>query len=399
MSGRFQRPGPVFVVGGGIGGMAAALALSQQGFGVEIFEQSAEIGEIGAGLQLGPNGFAAMDALGVGQRARRSAVFTDELVMMDAIDGSEVARIPVGEAFRRRFNNPYAVIHRADIHQSLYEEVKLVPDIHVHTSARIVRVDVVDDGARLVDASGSTHNGAAVVGCDGVHSIVRHRLVGDGHRVSGHVVYRALVPRADMPADLRWNAAAIWVGPNCHLVHYPLRGGEQYNIVVTFHSREQEQWGVREGSREEVMSYFTEICERPRQLLDKPTSWKRWSTADRDPVDRWGERRATLLGDAAHPMLQYLAQGACIALEDAVTLREALRACAQDLDHSFRLYESKRVVRGARLIISAREMGRLYHAKGVERLVRNSLWAGRTPERFYDALEWLYGWTVDKCLD
>jgi 2-polyprenyl-6-methoxyphenol hydroxylase-like FAD-dependent oxidoreductase len=399
MSGRFHRPGPVFVVGGGIGGMAAALALSQQGFGVEIFEQSAEIGEIGAGLQLGPNGFAAMDALGVGERARRSAVFTDELVMMDAIDGSEVARIPVGEAFRRRFNNPYAVIHRADIHQSLYEEVKLVPDIQVHTSARVVRVDVDDDGARLVDASGSTHNGAAVVGCDGVHSIVRHRLIGDGHRVSGHVVYRALVPRADMPADLCWNAAAIWVGPNCHLVHYPLRGGEQYNIVVTFHSREQEQWGVREGSRDEVMSYFTEICERPRQLLDKPTSWKRWSTADRDPVDRWGERRATLLGDAAHPMLQYLAQGACIALEDAVTLREALRACAQDLDHAFRLYESKRVVRGARLIISAREMGRLYHAKGVERLVRNSLWAGRTPGRFYDALEWLYGWTVDKCLD
>jgi 3-hydroxybenzoate 6-monooxygenase len=216
--------------------------------------------------------------------------------------------------------------------------------------------------------------------------------------VSGHVVYRAVVPRADMPADLRWNAAAIWVGPNCHLVHYPLRGGEQYNIVVTFHSRQQEEWGVREGSRDEVMSYFTEICDRPRQLLDKPTSWKRWSTADRDPVDRWGEGRATLLGDAAHPMLQYLAQGACIALEDAVTLREALKASRGQLEPAFRLYESKRIVRGARLIISAREMGRIYHAKGVERLVRNSLWTGRTPERYYDALEWLYGWTVEKCL-
>lgn len=398
MNGRLHRPARVLVVGGGIGGMAAALALSQQGFGVEVFEQSAEIGEIGAGLQLGPNGFAAMDALGVGERARGRAVFTDELVMMDAIDGSEVARIPLGEPFRRRFNNPYAVIHRADIHQSLHEEVQLDPGIHIHTSARIVSVDVDDDGVRLVDAAGGIYDGAAVVGCDGVHSIVRHHLIGDGHRVSGHVVYRALVPRADMPADLRWNAAAIWVGPNCHLVHYPLRGGEQYNIVVTFHSREQEQWGVREGSREEVMSYFTAICERPRQLLDKPTSWKRWSTADRDPVERWGERGATLLGDAAHPMLQYLAQGACVALEDAVTLRQALRACDGALETAFRLYESKRIVRGARLIISAREMGRLYHAKGVERLVRNSLWAGRSPERFYDALEWLYGWTVDNCL-
>ena len=399
MSGSRDRTAPVLVVGGGIGGMAAALALSQQGFRVEIFEQSTEIGEIGAGLQLGPNGFAAMDALGVGERARRRAVFTDDLVMMDAIDGSEIARIPVGEAFRRRFNNPYAVIHRADIHQSLYEEVALVPDVHVRTSTRIVRVDVDGEGVRLIDAGGGVHDGAAVIGCDGVHSVVRQRLIGDGHRVSGHVVYRALVPQSDMPADLRWNAAAIWVGPNCHLVHYPLRGGEQYNIVVTFHSRQQEAWGVREGSRDEVMSYFTEICERPRQLLDKPTSWKRWSTADRDPVERWGEARATLLGDAAHPMLQYLAQGACIALEDAVTLREALRACDRELEPAFRLYESKRVVRGARLINSAREMGRIYHAKGIERRVRNSLWAGRTPERFYDALEWLYGWTVDQCLD
>jgi 3-hydroxybenzoate 6-monooxygenase len=388
----------VLVVGGGIGGMAAALALSQHGFVVDLFEQSAAIGEIGAGLQLGPNAFAAMDALGVGARARRRAVFTDELVMMDAIDGGEIARVPVGEAFRKRFHNPYAVIHRADIHRSIHEEVQLAPRIRVHTSSRIVRVDVDADRVQLADATGGTHDGAAVVGCDGVHSIVRERLIGDGHRVSGHVVYRAVVPSADMPDDLRWNAAAIWVGPNCHLVHYPLRGGEQYNIVVTFHSRQQEEWGVREGSRDEVMSYFTEICARPRQLLDKPTSWKRWSTADRDPVARWGEGRATLLGDAAHPMLQYLAQGACIALEDAVTLREAIRACDHDLTAAFQLYESKRVVRGARLIIAAREMGRIYHAKGIERLVRNSLWVGRTPERFYDALEWLYGWTADTCL-
>ncbi|TMH38013.1 MAG: 3-hydroxybenzoate 6-monooxygenase [Betaproteobacteria bacterium] len=388
----------VLVVGGGIGGMACALALHQQGFAVDVFEQSAQIGEIGAGLQLGPNGFAALDALGVGERARGRAVYTDELVMMDAIDGSEVARVPVGEAFRRRFNNPYAVIHRADIHMSVYEEVQLASAIRVHTSSRIGEVDVDQHGVRLVDGSGKVYEGAAVVGCDGVRSAVRKHLIGDAHRVSGHVVYRAVVLRADMPADLQWNAAAIWVGPNCHLVHYPLRGGEQYNVVVTFHSREHEEWGVREGSRDEVMSYFTEICDRPRQLLDKPTSWKRWSTADREPVERWGTGRATLLGDAAHPMLQYLAQGACIALEDAVTLRESIRACDRDLAAAFRLYESKRLVRTARVVISAREMGRIYHAKGVERLVRNSLWVGRTPERFYDALEWLYGWTVEKCL-
>jgi 3-hydroxybenzoate 6-monooxygenase len=390
---------PVLVVGGGIGGMAAALALSQSGHRVELFEQAAEIGEIGAGIQLGPNAFAALDALGCGPRARDLAVYTDALVMMDAVDGAEVARMEVGEPFRRHFGNPYAVIHRADIHKSVHEAVQRAPGVRLHTSARIAGVDVDDTGARLTDATGAVHHGSALIGCDGVRSVVRDHLVGDGHRVSGHVVYRAVVARDGMPADLRWNAAALWAGPNCHLVHYPLRGGEQYNIVVTFHSRDAEQWGVREGSRDEVMSYFDGICERPRQLLDKPASWKRWSTADRDPVGSWGAGSATLLGDAAHPMLQYLAQGACMALEDAVTLREAIRACDHDLAAAFRLYESKRIVRTARLVLSAREMGRIYHAAGVERLVRNSLFAGRSQQQYYDRVDWLYGWTVGKCLD
>ena len=393
-----QTQQPVLVVGGGIGGMAAALALSQAGRRVEVIEQAAEIGEIGAGIQLGPNAFTALDALGVGERARRRAVYTDFLVMMDAVDATEVAKLPVGEAFRQRFGNPYAVIHRADIHLSIYEEVQNDPQIKVHTNSRIERLEIGAGGVRVTDQKGKVFEGAAMVGADGGRSVARRTLVGDSHRVSGHVVYRAVVPKDEMPADLRWNAAAIWVGPNCHLVHYPLRGGEQYNLVVTFHSRDPEEWGVREGSREEVMSYFDGIADRPKALLSRPSSWKRWATADRDPVEQWGKGPATLLGDAAHPMLQYLAQGACMAIEDAVTLREALRATGGDVEAGFRLYESKRIVRTARVVLSAREMGRLYHAKGVERLVRNSLWKGRAPERFYDAVEWLYGWTAAECL-
>jgi salicylate hydroxylase len=389
---------PVVVVGGGIGGLAACLALSQLGFPVTVIEQAATIGEIGAGIQLGPNAFTAMDALGAGEALRARAVYVDRMVMMDAIDESEVASVPLGEGFRRRFGDCYAVIHRADIHLSILEGVQRARDVTFLTSTRIDRVDLDDDGVRVTDAHGRVHRAAALVGADGVKSVVRAHLVGDTHRVSGHVVYRGVVPKADMPADLRWNAAAIWVGPNCHLVHYPLRGGEQYNLVVTFHSRDPEEWGVREGSQAEVESYFQGIGPRPRQLLTRPTSWKRWSTADRDPVDRWGRGRSTLLGDAAHPMLQYMAQGACMALEDAVTLREAIKACDGDLEVGFRLYESKRIVRTARVVYSSREMGRIYHASGVERLVRNSLWVGRTPERAYDALEWLYGWTVARCL-
>ena len=378
--------------------MAAALALSRLGIRITLLEQSAEIGEIGAGIQLAPNAFAALDALGVGENARKRAVFTERLVMMDAVDGSEVATFPVDAHFRQRFGNPYAVIHRADIHTSILEGVRQSPLIRFVTSTRVE--SLVDDGKQVTvtDADGNRFTADAVIGCDGVKSVVRHHLIGDEARVSGHVVYRAVVPVEDMPEDLRWNAPAVWAGPNCHLVHYPLRGGSQYNLVVTFHSRETETWGVREGSKEEVMSYFTGIGARPRQLLDRPTSWKRWSTADRDPVEFWSRGRATLLGDAAHPMLQYLAQGACMAIEDAVTLGEAVKHCGSDLAAAFLLYEKSRIARTARVVLSTREMGRIYHAKGVERLVRNSLWKDRKPAQFYDALEWLYGWNAASCL-
>jgi 3-hydroxybenzoate 6-monooxygenase len=389
---------PILVAGGGIGGLAAALALARQGFPVKVLEQAASIGEIGAGIQLGPNAFSAFDALGIGERARARAVYIDQLVMMDATDETEVACMPVGEAFRERFGNPYAVSHRADLHGSLLEGVQAAGGIELLTSTCVERVEQDEDGVTAIDASGGKHRGAALVGCDGVKSNVRQQFVGDPVRVSGHVVYRAVADAADFPGDLKMNAPCLWAGPDCHLVHYPLRGGEQYNVVVTFHSRTAEEWGVTEGSRDEVMSYFRGIGPRPRRLLDLPKSWRRWATADREPIGQWTYGRVTLLGDAAHPMMQYLAQGACMAMEDAVTLGEAVRASGGDFEAAFARYERSRVARTARVVLLTREMGRIYHAKGVERLVRNDLWKGRTPGRYYDALEWLYGWRVDNCL-
>ena len=389
---------PVLVVGGGIGGVAAALALARQGHAVQVFEQAPQLGEIGAGIQLGPNAFAAFDALGIGEQARARAVYTDEMVMHDALDETLVGRIPTDAAFRQRFGNPYAVIHRADIHTSLLEGEREQSAIETLTGTQIARVEQSEDRVTVHDQHGRSYTGQALIGADGVKSVVRQQYVGDKARVSGHVVYRAVVEKDDFPEDLRWNAASIWVGPNYHLVHYPLRGGEQYNVVVTFHSRENEEWGVRDGSREEVQSYYQSCCPRAHQLIDLPKSWKRWATADRDPIGQWSFGRATLLGDAAHPTLQYIAQGACMALEDAVTLGEALQACDQDFVKAFALYERSRIARTARVVLSAREMGRIFHAQDVERLVRNDLWKGRTPERFYDAMEWLYGWKADNCL-
>lgn len=389
---------PVIVAGGGIGGLAAALALVRQGFRVTVLEQAPEIGEIGAGIQLGPNAFHAFDALGVGPQARSRAVYTDCMVMHDAIDEYEVGRIPTGEAFRQRFGNPYAVIHRADVHLSLLEGAQASGRVQFLTSTRVERIEQDADGVMVFDQKGGVHRGVALIGADGVRSVVRQQYVGDPARVTGHVVYRAVVDRKDFPLELQWNAASIWVGPNCHLVHYPLRGGEQYNVVVTFHSRQPEEWGVTEGSKEEVQSYFQGICPKARQLIDLPKSWKRWATADREPIGQWTYGRATLLGDAAHPTTQYMAQGACMAMEDAVTLGEALRVHQNDWAKALELYQRSRIARTARIVLSSREMGRIYHAKGVERLVRNDLWRGRTPERFYDAMEWLYGWNVSNCL-
>jgi salicylate hydroxylase len=391
---------PVIVAGGGIGGLAAALALVRRGFRVQVLEQAAEIGEIGAGIQLGPNAFHAFDALGVGERARGRAVYTDCMVMHDALDETLVGRVETGEAFRRRFGNPYAVIHRVDVHLSLLEGAQETGQVEFHTSTRMVRVEQDPDAGTVtaVDQHGRRWTGQALVGADGGKSVLREQYVNDPPRVTGHVVYRAVVDRQDFPADLQWNAASLWAGPKCHLVHYPLRGGEQYNVVVTFHSRRQEEWGVTDGSKAEVESYFQGICPKARQLIDLPKSWRRWATADKDPIGTWVFGRALLLGDAAHPTTQYMAQGACMAMEDAVTLGEALRVAGNDWGPALDLYQRSRVARTARIVLSAREMGRLYHAEGVERLVRNSLWKGRSQERFYDALEWLYGWNVGNCL-
>lgn len=391
---------PVIVCGGGIGGLAAALALVRRGLSVVVLEQAPQIGEIGAGMQLGPNAFHACDALGIGEQARSHAVHTDCMVMHDAIDESLIGRIDTGEAFRQRFGNPYAVIHRADIHGALLDAAEATGRVAFHTSTRIERIeqDQAAGTATAIDQHGRRWTGCALIGADGVKSVVRAQYVGDPHRVTGHVVYRAVVDKADFPEELRWNAASLWAGPKCHLVHYPLRGGEQYNIVVTFHSRQPEEWGVTEGSKAEVESYFQGISPKARQLIELPRSWKRWATADREPIDNWVFGRVTLLGDAAHPTTQYMAQGACMAIEDAVTLGEALRTTGDDWDAALQLYQRNRITRTARIVLSGREMGRIYHAAGVERLVRNSLWKGRSQERFHDAMDWLYSWNVDNCL-
>lgn len=386
----------IVIAGGGIGGLAAALALAGKDFSVVVLEQSGELGEIGAGIQIGPNAFHALDYLGVGEPARRRAVFIDRLVMMDSVDGRQVADIPVNEPFREYFGNPYAVIHRSDLHEVLLDACRRHPLVELSTSQRVNGYEIVNGRVDVRFGEDGSTQADALVGADGLNSRVREQMIGDGPpRVSGHVAYRALMPYDEMPAELRWNAATLWAGPRTHLVHYPLKGWKVFNIVCVFHDKGRTVPGANEpGSRDEVMERFSHVCAMPRSILEALHEWRYWVLCDREPVENWVDECVALLGDAAHPMLQYFAQGACQAMEDAVCLAHKIHACGGDIHQGMLAYQEERVVRTARVQISSRLIGEyLYHADGVTRLVRNAMYRKREPEEWYRSLKWLYGGT------
>jgi len=303
------------------------------------------------------------------------------------------------DAFRTRFRNPYAVVHRGDLHGVLLRACRDHALIDLRVNSEVVGYD--QDGASVTArlASGERVTGSLLIGADGLWSNIRKQVIGDGNpRVSGHTTYRSVIPTEQMPEDLRWNAATLWAGPKCHIVHYPLSGWKVFNLVVTCHNDAPEPVAGKPVSEAEVMQGFAHVHPRAQEIIRHGKNWKLWVLCDRDPNQRWIDGRVALLGDAAHPMLQYFAQGACMALEDAVTLGAAITDSDFDFITALRRYDTVRIPRTARVLYSAREMGRIYHAKGVERLVRNQLWIGRTPSQFYDSLQWLYGWSAERCL-
>ncbi len=383
---------PIVVAGGGIGGLAAARALAIVGFRVLVLEQAHEFGEIGAGIQLAPNAWHAIDALGVGERVKEQAVFIERLLMMDAVSGETVIDVPVGAEFRERFGNPYAVTHRADIHGALLDGCRSWGDrIELRTDSQVVGFDLETHGVTVKLRSGERIAAAALVGADGWRSAVRETIVGDGEPpLSGHLCYRAVLDARDMPEDLRWAAATLWAGPDTHVVHYPLRGWKLFNLVATVVREEVGAVQNEEAMPEEVLPLFAESCEKPMSLLRVPKIFRRWMLRFREPVDNWTRGRATLLGDAAHLMLQYAAQGAAMALEDAVCLAAAADEHDGDFEAAFQSYQRTRLVRASRVQISAGLLGLLYHARSIARLVRNDMYAGWHGDRQAEAFDWIY---------
>ena len=383
----------ILIAGGGIGGLAAAAGLAQKGFKSIVCEAAPKLGEIGAGIQLGPNAFHCFDYLGVGDTARANAVYIDSLRLMDAITGKDIARIPLDKTFRKRMGNPYAVVHRADMHKALLDYCVNSQLIEVRTNHLAERYEQDGNNVRLYVKNESPIDGLALIGAEGLRSNIRQQMIGDGEpNISGHATYRSVIPTEQMPEELRWNAATLWAGPKCHIVHYPLKGWKVFNLVVTYHRDMKEAVAGRSVPKEEVLEGFEHIAPIAKQIIDHGDNWKLWVLCDRDPVDRWVDGRVTLLGDAAHPVLQYLAQGACIAMEDAVCLASCFDHHRDDVESALNKYQDRRIVRTTRIQVGSRLIGEyVYHPERAVAAVRNQSMSDLSPEQWCDRLEWLYG--------
>lgn len=381
---------PILIAGGGIGGFAAALCLARQGYGVKLFEQAAEIKEIGAGIQIGPNAFHVFERLGLVEQVSAKASMPERLVMMDGITAEEVVSIPLQGQFRERFRFPYALIHRADLHQVFVAACAAEPGIEVVTGARVTGYTRHDPLVTLHTDAGD-HTGCALIGADGLWSTVRAQLVNDGPpRVSGHIAYRAVLPVADVPEELRSNTMTLWAGAKTHLVQYHLRGGDLFNLVAVFHSDKYVEGWDTKGDKDELYLRFRDAAPQVKALLEKIDSWRMWVLCDREPIRQWTDGNVALLGDAAHPMLQYMAQGACMAMEDAVVLAEELGRGAADFTAAFSRYRDRRYLRTGKVQMSARLYGEFYHAAGVNRELRNQFLRARSLEQTLDGMAWLY---------
>jgi len=381
---------PFLIAGGGIGGLATALAVSRAGYPAHVLERAEEFAEIGAGLQLAPNATRMLDRLGVWEKIRQHAIYPKRLIMMDAVSGRQITALDVGAKFVEHFGYPYIVMHRGDLLGAELEACRASHLITLENNRQVVSIEDLGDGARVHCADGAVYECDALVGADGLRSTTRKLIHDDEPVCAQAVAYRATLPIREVAAGSDLDNMTIWVGPNVHFVQYTIRQGELFNQVAVFRSERYKEGSDDWGTPEELDEHFSRMCPRVREGVAKMNRGRRWAMFDRPPIPNWTRHRITLLGDAAHPMLQYIAQGACQALEDAAYLGQKLQEFRGDAGRAFPSYQAERLPYTARVQNTARLVGEIYHVDGVGNLLRNALLGKYGPDDF-GYLEWLYG--------
>lgn len=376
------------VVGGGIGGLSSALALRRAGHTVRVLEQQPRFGEVGAGLQMAPNATRILRSWGLLDQVVARGVVPRRLELRDAVDGGTLTHLDLVEV-ERRYGAPYVVLHRCDLHVILLEACRDA-GVELVTDAFVTDVALEDEAATAV-GEGRTDTGRLVLAADGLGSRLRGLLSPDEPVSSAYVAYRGALPIEQVDTSrLDLDVVVVYVGPGCHLVQYPLRRGEMFNQVAVFRSAKALAGEADWGTPDELDAAFGHTCRRVRDALGNLWRDRWWRMYDREPIDTWVDRRLALTGDAAHPMLQYLAQGACQAIEDADCLATRAVKRAGDWDGALRDYAELRTARTAEVQRRARAWGELWHCDGLFRSVRNALLTDRDPTD-YRHVDWLYG--------
>jgi salicylate hydroxylase len=388
----------VIVAGAGIGGLTAALAIAQRGFRVSVLEQAPRLDEIGAGIQLSPNAARVLIDLGLREQLQGYVVAPTELRVLDARTARQMARLPLGVTAEQRYGAPYWVIHRGDLQAVLLEAVRTTPHVTLQLGTRVEDFALHRNGV-TVSALGMhgalEERGAALIGADGLWSQVRRC---QGHREAPqfghHTAWRGLIGADALVEDLSAPALNLWLGRNAHIVHYPVRGFSLINVVAIIRDDWRDPGWNASGDPAELLSRFPAGLWPPpaRAVLAAPQHWHKWALYDRPPVSQWGNGAVTLLGDAAHPMLPYLAQGAAMAIEDAAVLARELAASPAEPTDALRRYERRRGARTARAQRAARRNGLVYHLGGAEAFLRGIALLAMGSRGLLARHDWLYGW-------
>lgn len=405
-----KRLEQVVVAGGGIGGLAAALACARRGVSVQLFERAPQLSEVGAGIQIGPNVTRILQAWGLGDALVQVAAFPRQLQARDARTGQVLGSLRLGERAQALYGAPYATIHRADLQAMLHTAVQAAGvDVRLGQTVqgwRETAEGLVVSTAQEVAADAAQQRGDAaakvpplmadaLIGADGVWSAVRQQLLCDGPaRFTGHLAYRAMVGQADLPTHLRSDQVTVWMGPRLHVVHYPVRGGQWLNLIAIVHGdkpAQAEAWDSA-GHAQALMQAMGAVGKDLHERLASVPAWRQWALHDRVPLstpNQMAQGRVALLGDAAHPMRPYLAQGAGMAIEDAQALAQCLSAEAGSVAERLQAYAQARWARNARVQARAIRNGRIFHATGPVAWGRN-VSMRLMGERLMD-VPWLYG--------